>query len=96
MYCRVPWGAGAIVDPSSKGLVFLPSPHQFTFPHGPKKISCVKCTVVGYEVVWWAVKGALVLQGVRRPCVNGVEVRVRRDKTLQLSADFSAEACKSP
>lgn len=52
--------------------------------------------MVGYDVVWWAVKGALVLQGVRRPCVNGVEVRVRRDKTLQLSADFSAEACKSP
>lgn len=41
-------------------------------------------------------KRCISVAGDRRPCVNGVEVRMRRDKALQLSADSSAEACKSP
>lgn len=47
-------------------------------------------------VTWWAIKGALVLQRGRRLCVSGMEVGVRKDKALQLAADFSAEARKSP
>lgn len=43
VHCRVPWDAGATVDPSSKGLGFLSSPHCFSFPWA-KKISCVKWT----------------------------------------------------
>lgn len=45
--CRVSWDAAATVDPSSKGLGFLPSPHRFAFPRA-KKISCVKWTVAGH------------------------------------------------
>lgn len=44
VHCRVSWDAGASVDPSSKGLGSLSSPHRFSFLCA-KKMRSVKWSV---------------------------------------------------
>lgn len=80
----------AIIDPSSKGLGFLPSPCQFSSSCGPKKSWCGRARggVVGCN--------RCISVAVWEETVSEVEMGVRRNEALKLSAHFSAEACKSP